>query len=104
MSGTRSWRVFLSYTGEDLEVHAAAARAAIRKVQHIAIDHRDSGATGEQSVTWCMSQVADCDILVVITAHRYGWVPSKKDGGNGKSISWMEFEQAQKLGLIVLPY
>ena len=37
----------------------------------------------------CRSKVAESDAVVVIVAHRYGWVPSVQEGGDGrKSVTW----------------
>jgi hypothetical protein len=39
---------------------------------------------------------ASADAVVVIVAHRYGWVPSEAEGGDGvKSITWHEVEAAK---------
>jgi hypothetical protein len=41
-----------------------------------------------------MERVASINVLVVIVAHRYGWVPPDQPGKEGKSITWLECEQA----------
>jgi len=42
---------------------------------------------------------------VVIVAHRYGWVPSAEDGGDGeKSITWHEVEAAHAAGRPVFAF
>lgn len=98
-------RVFVSYTGEDLRAHADAVMAAIRKLRWVAIDHRDWASNGEPSVEWCVNEVKDCDVCVVLVAHRYGWVPPKSKGGDGKkSIVRIEAEAARRAGLEVLPF
>jgi hypothetical protein len=98
-------RVFISYTAEDLAAHADVVAAVLRKLQMLAIDHRDSGATGQPSVSWCMEQVDSVNILVVLLAHRYGWVPARDDGGDGETcITWLEVKRARQSNKIVLPY
>ena len=105
MPSQRTYRVFVSYTGKDLAAHADVVAKVLRALQHLAIDHRDSGATGEPSVRWCMEQVDRADFLVVLVAHRYGWVPTSEEGGDGrKSITQMEVDRANATGKIVLPY
>ena len=43
----------------------------------------------------CCESVEGCDALVVIVAHRYGWVPTADEGGDGtKSITWHEVDAA----------
>ena len=89
-SGT-SYRVFVSYTGQDLEPHAEVVSDMVRKLNAdternwVAIDHKFWSPTGRPSVKECMEQVARCQILVVLVAFRYGWVPSAEEGGDGES-------------------
>jgi formylglycine-generating enzyme required for sulfatase activity len=98
-------RVFISYTGEDLREHAKAAKRAVRRHQWIAVDHVDWSARGLPSLEWCREQVRSCDVLVVLVAHRYGWVPSKEEGGDGeRSVVWWEVEEAKAHGLEVLAF
>lgn len=98
-------RVFISYTAKDLAAHADIVAAVLRKLQVLAIDHRDSGATGQPSVSWCMKEIEKSDIVIVLLAHRYGWVPTVDVGGDGQSsITWLEVKNAQARDKIVLPY
>src|SRR5262249_14958486 len=98
-------RVFISYTGEDLADHASVVADAIRRLEWVALDHRDWGASGQPSVSGCKRRVRGCDILVVLVAHRYGWVPSKDDDGDDTtSITWLEVKTAPASALQVLPY
>jgi hypothetical protein len=111
MSGEISYRVFVSYTGEDLEAHADVVSDMIRRLNSdtgrswIAIDHKFWSPTGRPSVQECMEQVERCQILVVLVAFRYGWVPNRDEGGNGEtSITRMEVERARAAGLQVIPF
>ena len=71
----------------------------------VAIDHKFWAPTGRPSVKECMGQVARCNILIVLVAFRYGWVPSPEEGGDGElSITRMEVERARALGLEVIPF
>ena len=98
-------RVFISYTGEDLADHAAIVADAVRRLEWVAVDHRDWGASGRPSVSECKGRVLSCDILVVLVAHRYGWVPSKDQDGDGTtSVTWLEVKTARDSGRQVLPY
>jgi hypothetical protein len=36
-------RVFISYTGEDLAAHAGVVADAVRRLEWVAVDHRDWG-------------------------------------------------------------
>jgi formylglycine-generating enzyme required for sulfatase activity len=98
-------RVFISYTAQDLVEHAKAAVAAVRRLEWVAVDHRDWSAVGRPSLDWCREKVRSCQVLVVLVAHRYGWVPSRDEGGDGeRSVTWLEVEEARAHGIEVLPF
>lgn len=42
----------------------------------------------------CLHKVDQCDVLIVIVAHRYGWIPEDQSGSEKKSITWLETERA----------
>ena len=42
----------------------------------------------------CLGKVAEADLLVVLVAQRYGWVPPDQAAGQQRSITWLECEQA----------
>ena len=44
------------------------------------------------------------DVLVVIVAHRYGWVPPDQPGTDQKSVTWLECEKAKANGKEVLAF
>jgi formylglycine-generating enzyme required for sulfatase activity len=48
--------------------------------------------------------VAAAEALVVIVAHRYGWVPADAPGDGLKSITWLECEKAVRGGKEVLAF
>jgi formylglycine-generating enzyme required for sulfatase activity len=50
----------------------------------------------------CMRRVAECDVLAVIVAHRYGWMPPDQPGDDRKSITRLECEQARADGKEIL--
>jgi hypothetical protein len=51
-----------------------------------------------------MKQVDGCDALIVLTAGRYGWVPTEEEGGDGVySITWLEVARAGSRGVAVIP-
>ena len=68
-------KVFISFTAEDLAEHADVVVDQLRRMEWIAIDHRDWAPTGERSVRACKEKVAECSVLVLLVAHRYGWIP-----------------------------
>jgi Domain of unknown function (DUF4062) len=65
-------------------------------------------ATGRRSLRSCLEKVDEAEAVVVIVAHRYGWVPDDPDNPHGKSITWLECERAWQcnkgvLGFLVDP-
>src|SRR5581483_6489586 len=98
-------RVFISYTAEDLKGHADVVQDVLRRLEWIAIDHRDWAPDGRPSVGTCERKIKSCDIVVLMIAHRYGWVPPRDQGGDDEtSITWMEYKWARELGKPVVPY
>jgi hypothetical protein len=41
-----------------------------------------------------LGKVSEADALIVLVAHRYGWVPPDQAEGEHKSITWLECERA----------
>lgn len=88
-------RIFLSSTG-DLTAHRDAVAIAIEKLGHLPVRMETFGARPYPPVAACEQQVRECNALVVIVAHRYGFVPSAEQGGrDGKSMTWIEVEAAR---------
>ena len=52
----------------------------------------------------CLERVSQCDLLLVLVAHRYGWVPEHRLNPDGKSIVWLECEQAIAAGKEVIAF
>ncbi len=59
-------------------------------------------ASGGPPLEECLAEVAPCDVVVVIAAQRYGWVPKDQPDGAAKSITWLECERAKDL-LVFFP-
>lgn len=57
------------------------------------------GARRDIPLAACLERVRAADALVVIVGHRYGWVPTVDEGGDGtKSITWLEVTWALDAG------
>jgi hypothetical protein len=92
------YRVFLSSTAEDLKDHRSAVLAALAKLDDVKLVNQESfGARSAAStVEECRRLVKQSDIVVVVVAHRYGWVPTFDEGGDNKrSITMLELEAAE---------
>jgi hypothetical protein len=98
-------RVFISYTAEDLHPFADIVVDVVQRLEWVPVDHRKWSPSGRPSVDECRKRVANADILVVLVAHRYGWVPTPDEGGDGRtSITWLEVKWARGLRKEVIPY
>ncbi len=98
-------RVFISSTAEDLRQHRKAVEEAVLRSGCHPVGMERFGAVATSPVDVCRDTVRSTDALIVIVAHRYGWVPSPEQGGDGaKSITWHEVETALENGLPVLAY
>lgn len=87
--------LFISSTKHDLEAFRTAAKdAAIQANFHPEMMEHFAAQGALPPYTACMDMVDKCDVLLVIVAHRYGWVPSDQPGNLGKSITWLECEHA----------
>lgn len=89
-------KVFLSSTSEDLEAHRARVADELAHLTVFADRMEIFGAQPHKSVPFCVERAASADAFVVIVAHRYGWVPTATEGGDGeKSITRLEVEAAR---------
>ena len=86
--------VFISSTSDDLKEHreqaakaAAASGFSPRMMEYFP-------ASGQPSLPACLEKVAEAEVVVVLVAHRYGWVPDDPPNPDRKSITWLECEHA----------
>lgn len=101
--------VFISSTCEDLEKtkHRDAARDAALGADFYPEMKEYWEAKDNPPLKECLARVAKADVLVVIVAYRFGWVPdgqSEKDAKKRKSITWLECEKAKKSGKDILAF
>ena len=101
----RSRDVFVSSTSEDLKEHRQAARDAAISAGFLPVMMEYFVASGKKPpLKACLAKVDEADVVVVVVAHRYGWVPPDQGGGDHKSITWLECEHAGKEGKEVLAF
>ena len=96
--------VFISSTSEDLKPYREAARDAAIEAGFHPVMMEYFAAGGNPPLKTCLDKVKPCDVLVVISAHRYGWIPPGDRNHKKKSITWLECEQAEKDGKEVLAF
>lgn len=93
--------VFISSTTADLGAYRAAAQDAARKAGFEPIVIDDFDAESRSAVDVDLDRVASADVLVVIVAHRYGWIPNPDDP---RSITRLECERAAQRGIPILAF
>jgi len=99
------YRIFLSSTAIDMEEHRKAVSDAIMRLGNLPVQMETFGAQPSEPVEVCKDKVRECDALVVMVAHRYGWVPGVDEGRDGhKSITWIEVETALEAGKPVFAF
>ena len=96
--------VFISSTAEDLGPYRKAAEQGARIARCFPEMHELWVARDNPPLDECLTRVRKTDVLVVIVAYRYGWVPPDQRGGERKSITWLECEEAARHGIDVLAF
>jgi hypothetical protein len=94
------FRVFIGSTFEDLQPHRAAVLEALHRLELAIVGMEYFGSQPQAPVDACLAAVARCHAYVGIFAMRYGTI----DPVHGKSITQLEYEKAQRLGLPSLIY
>ncbi len=98
-------RVFVSATREDLSDYCKEAGKAIREAGCFPVMQEDFAAGHQPALVRCRAEVESCEALVVIVAHRYGWVPPDQEGdAKDKSITWLECLHAVGRGIPVYAF
>ncbi|MGD0899158.1 MAG: DUF4062 domain-containing protein [Thermoguttaceae bacterium] len=109
--GRRTPVVFISSTSEDMENHRSSAKDAALRAGFLPRMMEYFPASGEHPpLRACLAKISGsesegpADVLVVIVAHRYGWVPQEQRDSERKSITWLECEKAKDDGKEILAF
>lgn len=94
----RALKVFLSSTALDLGAYRQVADDTILRMSQEAVVMDRFGPLPGEPVAECERKARECDVVVCIVAHRYGFVPDKGRG----SITRREVEAAKEAGRDVL--
>ncbi|MFZ5515698.1 MAG: SUMF1/EgtB/PvdO family nonheme iron enzyme [Candidatus Zhuqueibacterota bacterium] len=98
-------KVFISSTVGDLTEFRTAVRDAALRIEFLPVMSEYFLASGARPpLDECLAKVDACDVLVVIVAHRFGWIPEKQPGKERKSITWLECERARMNGTEILAF
>ena len=101
---TKQYSVFISATSEDLQEYRQAARDAVLMAGMRPEMMEYFGASGRPPLAECLARLSDCDLVIVLVARRYGWIPSHSSNPEEKSITWLECEHAVALGKELLVF
>jgi hypothetical protein len=97
--------IFVSSTSQDLSACRTRVTEMIRRMGQADVRMETFGARPNRPLRVCRDEVQGSDALVVIVGHRYGWVPTRRDGGDGRrSITWWEVQWALDKGLPVYAF
>src|SRR5271157_4114848 len=89
--------VFISSTSDDLKDHREQAASAARASGFFPLMMEYFPASGHApSLQACREMVAQAEVVVVLVAHRYGWVSDDPSNPDAKSITWLECEHARQ--------
>lgn len=91
-------RIFLSSTALDLMAHRDKVDDTLLRLQQQSVRMERFGPRPGIPVEECERLAADCDVLICVVAHRYGYEPEPGKG----SITRREVEAAQRAGKPVL--
>ena len=102
-------KVFISSTVEDLRPFREKARDAAITAGFLPVMQEYFASQSKYPpLEACLRKVDECDVLVVIVAHRHGWTPQDQqpvDGKQGvKSITRLECERTKDKGKEVLAF
>jgi hypothetical protein len=94
-------KVFISSTYVDLKEYRQAAVDVVNRYDDYELLAMEFfAAQSQDAIEVCQKEIAACDVLVGIYAHRYGFIPE----GQEKSVTHIEYELAKKLGKKCLCY
>jgi formylglycine-generating enzyme required for sulfatase activity len=90
--------VFISSTSDDLKEHRAQAAAAA-EMSGFAVSRMEYFPASGHAPTLeaCLEKVGEAEVVVVLVAHRYGWVPDDPANPDAKSITWLECDHARRV-------
>jgi len=88
--------VFISSTSEDLKAHREMAALAAEASGFLPLRMEYFPASGHlPTLRACLEKVDEAEVVVVLVAHRYGWVPDDATNSDRKSITWLECDHAR---------
>lgn len=98
-------RVFISSTMRDLDTERRLLRRRILELNFEPVNAEDIRPTGQGSWARIERELESCHLMVLLQGASYGWIPSDgPHGGEGKSITHLEYLKAIELDLPILVF
>ena len=92
--------VFVSSTFTDMQVYRRKVQDALTQLEAVVRGMEQFGSKPGSPVEECLAVVQSCQLYVGVFGMRYGSVPD----GHDKSMTHIEYDEAQRLGLPSLIY
>jgi len=96
----KKFKIFLSSTYEDLKEYRDAAFNAIHSIGYYCEDMKNWPAYNQNGSVFSIEKVSQCDVFILILAHRYGSVDPKTHC----SIVELEYNKAKELKIPILAF
>jgi hypothetical protein len=98
-------RVFVSSTMDDLVNEREAICRRLREFNFEPVNAENWLPSGQNSWERIRSKIHSSDLCVLLLGERYGWIPTAGWGADlAKSVTHLEFDEASKVGLTILPF
>lgn len=97
---SKVWKIFVSSTYEDMIPFRKAVLDAITGLEQSPIGMEHFVSSSENSLDVCLSDVRRCNLYVLLVGMRYGSI----DEDTGKSFTELEYEEALRNNIPVLPF
>jgi hypothetical protein len=102
---SRKLRVFISSTMKDLPNERYAVFEKLKSFNFEPVMAEELPAAAEGSWLTIKKEIRQCEIFVVVSGARYGWVPDVgPEAGRDLSVTHLEFKEAQRLNLPILVF
>ncbi|WP_369255255.1 DUF4062 domain-containing protein [Geodermatophilus amargosae] len=97
-------RIYPSSTYADLQPHRAAVDLALRRMGHDVIGMEQYVAESTKPLDRCLRDVRSAELYIVLVAWRQGFVPDRPADSPPRSITQLEFQEAEVTRRTILAF
>lgn len=102
---SRQLRVFISSTMKDLPNERYAVLEKLKSFNFAPVIAEELPSASEPSWPTIQKEIRQCEIFVVISGARYGWIPTEgPEAERGLSVTHLELEEAKQRRLPILAF